>query len=117
MKASAVGILLLFPCVAFAASDCRVIEYPDRYVAACDGEPQPAIGARRSGVAAAGAESLVAAVSARAAAKQAGDGDDAGRTQLRTGRQGRPPAADLETARGERMRLILEQQKKDRQDR
>jgi hypothetical protein len=115
MKAPAVAILLLFPCIAFAASDCRVIEYPDRYVAVCDGDPQPATGVRRSGVAEAGTGSLVAAVTPRPPSSQADDGDDEGRTQLRTGRQGRPPAATLEMARGERMRLILEQQKKDQQ--
>jgi hypothetical protein len=33
------AILLFLPLVAFAANGCRVIEYPDRYEAVCDGSP------------------------------------------------------------------------------
>ncbi len=29
---------VLFPFLAFAAKDCRIIEYPDHYEAVCDGE-------------------------------------------------------------------------------
>lgn len=30
-------MILLLPCTAFAATNCRVIEFPDHYEAICDG--------------------------------------------------------------------------------
>lgn len=42
------GLLLLAglsfsPCMAFAAKDCRIIEYPDHYEAVCVGDPRYAL--------------------------------------------------------------------------
>jgi hypothetical protein len=34
-------VMLLLPCQVFAATDCRVVEYPDHYEAVCVGEPRP----------------------------------------------------------------------------
>jgi len=31
--------MLLLPCSVFAATDCRVIEFPDHYEAVCAGDP------------------------------------------------------------------------------
>lgn len=36
------GVAFL-PCIAFAAKDCRVIEYPDHYEAVCVGDPKYAL--------------------------------------------------------------------------
>lgn len=42
-KIISLGMVLL-PCTAFAATDCRVVEYPDHYEAVCigDAEQKPA---------------------------------------------------------------------------
>jgi hypothetical protein len=106
MKALMVTILLLFPGLASAASDCRVVEYQDRYVATCDGEPQHPSGITRSVATQDAAESPVATVALR---------PSAGSMPQRSGRQGRPPAEELDQARAGRMRLISQQQEKDQQ--
>jgi hypothetical protein len=31
-------VMVLLPCMAYAADDCRVIEYPDHYDVVCDGD-------------------------------------------------------------------------------
>lgn len=33
-------VMVLLPCTAFAATNCRVIEYPDHYEAVCVGDAQ-----------------------------------------------------------------------------
>ena len=38
MKTIAIAGIVLLPYLAFAATDCRVIEYPDRYEAICTGD-------------------------------------------------------------------------------
>ena len=38
MKINILLVMLLFPFTAFAATDCRVIEYPDHYEAVCVGD-------------------------------------------------------------------------------
>ena len=32
--------VILFPCLASAATDCHIVEYPERFEAVCLGEPQ-----------------------------------------------------------------------------
>ena len=60
--------ILLTPCVAFAATDCRIQEYSDHYVAICDGDAQQAAAARRTDLpelAPAQAETFVALIEAQ----------------------------------------------------
>jgi len=42
MKSMLCIIGIVVPCMAFAAPDCRVVEYPDHFEALCSGNPGPA---------------------------------------------------------------------------
>jgi hypothetical protein len=38
MRTSILIWITLLPCIAFGATDCRTVEYPDHFEAVCDGE-------------------------------------------------------------------------------
>ncbi len=92
---------VLLPSLAVGATDCRVVEYPDRYEAICNGDARPGSGAAQV----AGPTPSYAQPQPPVAQQNVAAGPAYRQRRLATG--------DLNALKTERNKLILKERRKD----